>query len=120
MHTFFLVDPVPPLQCIVCVGDDLGRLIQELNLLCLNAGNQKVEVASKFFIGFHGKNNEYIDDISLVAYKVLTSLSGFWFDLFTSVPWSYFDVLAYQASGASILNISCGFRPSSISQKSPE
>ena len=58
-------------------------------------------MASKFFIGYFEKNEQYVDDISIVAYTVLTSPSGFWFDLFTSVPWSYFDVMAYQASGTS-------------------
>lgn len=56
----------------------------------------QVDVASQFFVGFYGGNGQYIDDISAVARKVLTSVNGFWFDFFTSVPWSYLDLLAYR------------------------
>ena len=43
---------------------------------------------------------DYVDSYARIAMKNLTSLSGFWFDCVTSMPWSYMDSLAYQASAA--------------------
>ncbi len=38
---------------------------------------------------------EYMDDWETVIIMTLKSLSGFWFDAFTSIPWSYLDLQLY-------------------------
>ncbi len=47
-------------------------------------------------MGYYEKNENYVDNILTVAITVVTNPAGFWFDLFTSIPWSYFDMLAYR------------------------
>ena len=56
----------------------------------------KFEAISQFFVGYFDANEKYVDSLLAVALKNFSSLSGFWFDLLTSVPWSYFDMTAYQ------------------------
>ncbi len=43
---------------------------------------------------------EYVDDWNKVVAKTLRSLSGFWFDTFTSIPWSYLDLQLYMVPTA--------------------
>jgi hypothetical protein len=40
-------------------------------------------------------NQEYEDDFRTVVLANLTSLSGFWFDCVTSIPWSWLDLHIY-------------------------
>ena len=56
----------------------------------------KFEAISQFFVGYFDANEKYVDSLLAVALKNFSSFSGFWFDLLTSVPWSYFDMTAYQ------------------------
>jgi hypothetical protein len=37
----------------------------------------------------------YIDDFAWIVKKNLFSLTGFWFDCVTSIPWSCFDLYEY-------------------------
>jgi hypothetical protein len=53
---------------------------------------KQIEVMLQFFLGVTDKSEVYCDDIRLIALRNLTSLGGFWFDLITSIPWSYFDL----------------------------
>ena len=53
------------------------------------------EVTLQFFTGVYTEDLEYIDDWETVVVKTLKSLSGFWFDSFTSIPWSYLDLQLY-------------------------
>jgi hypothetical protein len=59
---------------------------------------KQFEVMLEFFMGATDKSENYCDDIQLIAVKNLTSLGGFWFDLFTSIPWSYFDLDSFRVS----------------------
>jgi hypothetical protein len=53
------------------------------------------EVTLQFFAGVYTEDLEYIDDWGTVVVMTLKSLSGFWFDTFTSIPWSYLDLQLY-------------------------
>ena len=37
----------------------------------------------------------YVDDFSRIVMRNVLSVSGFWFDLITSIPWSYVDLGFY-------------------------
>lgn len=56
----------------------------------------QLEVASQFFIGHFDNSETYFDDMKMIMIRNFTSISGFWFDLVTSIPWSYLDVNAYK------------------------
>jgi hypothetical protein len=58
--------------------------------------DQQVEVASQFLVGITDKSERYCDDIKQIAAEKITSISGFWFDLCTSIPWSFFDFDAHK------------------------
>ena len=62
----------------------------------------KFEAISQFFIGYFDANEKYVDSLLAVALKNFSSFSGFWFDLLTSIPWSYFDMIAYQVNASLI------------------
>jgi hypothetical protein len=47
------------------------------------------------FTGIINGVENYVDDPMEVLHRKLTSLSGFWFDFVTSLPWSYLDLHAY-------------------------
>jgi hypothetical protein len=53
------------------------------------------EVSLQFFTGVYTEDLEYLDDWKTVVVRALKSLSGFWFDTFTSIPWSYLDLQLY-------------------------
>ena len=38
----------------------------------------------------------YVDDIKTIAKKYVSSINAFWFDIATSLPWSYLDYYAYR------------------------
>jgi hypothetical protein len=54
-----------------------------------------VEAFTQFFIGAFDTDMTYIDDLRRIVRRNLLSLSGFWFDCVTSIPWSYVDVSFY-------------------------
>jgi hypothetical protein len=56
----------------------------------------QMEVFSQFFIAYYDNNGAYVDDMREVAKRYTMSFSSFWFDLSTSLPWSYLDLYAYQ------------------------
>ena len=49
-------------------------------------------------MGEFDETGTYVDDFGAVARNYVLSYSGFWFDSITSIPWSYLDLYAYQAS----------------------
>jgi hypothetical protein len=55
----------------------------------------QIEVILQFFIGTENADMTYNDDILSIARRNLCSLSGFWFDCVTSIPWSYLDLHFY-------------------------
>ena len=55
----------------------------------------QVEVLLQFFVGYYSVEMAYYDDFYLLVRKNLLSLSGFWFDCFTSIPFSYMDLTIY-------------------------
>ena len=52
----------------------------------------------QFLVGEFDETGTYVDDFGAVARNYVLSYSGFWFDSITSIPWSYLDLYAYQAS----------------------
>jgi hypothetical protein len=56
-----------------------------------------MDVVFQFLTGCYVEP-DYLDDFSRIATRNLSSVSGFWFDCVTSMPWSYMDYNAYQAS----------------------
>ena len=55
----------------------------------------QIEALSRFGVGSYLANQEYEDDFRVIALGNLTSLSGFWFDCITSIPWSWLDLQIY-------------------------
>jgi hypothetical protein len=47
-------------------------------------------------MGILDVSDTYCDNIKEIAVKYFTSFSGFWFDLITSLPWSFNDLYAHQ------------------------
>lgn len=52
------------------------------------------EIFCQFFIGYYDKNGAYVDEMGLVARKYCKSFTAFWFDIITSLPWTYLDYIA--------------------------
>ena len=52
----------------------------------------------RFFVGTYNVDMTYDDDMVSVARKNLLSVSGFWFDCVTCIPWSYMDLRVYLVS----------------------
>jgi hypothetical protein len=50
---------------------------------------------SQFFIGSFEDSPSLLNDFLLVLLRNFTSISGFWFDCITSIPWSFIDFRAY-------------------------
>ena len=57
------------------------------------------EVFTQFFIGTFEDSPSLLNDFALVLLRNFTSVSGFWFDCVTSIPWSYLDYGAYTVRG---------------------
>ena len=66
-----------------------------------------MEIVLQFLTGSLDMSETYCDDFSLIAAKYLLSISGFWFDFFTSLPWSFNDLYAYKVT-ISCLNMFSG------------
>ena len=62
---------------------------------CLTSTARQVEALLRFGVGSYLANQEYEDDFRVIALGNLTSLSGFWFDCITSIPWSWLDLQIY-------------------------
>ena len=56
----------------------------------------QIEIVFPFLTGTLDASHTYCDDFQAIAKKYLTSLSGFWFDFLTSLPWSFNDLYSYQ------------------------
>ena len=55
-----------------------------------------MEVVVPFFMGKLDVSDTYCDDIREIARNYVTSLTGFWFDFLTSLPWSFNDLYTLQ------------------------
>jgi hypothetical protein len=55
----------------------------------------QVEAFTQFFLGYFEEDMTYQDDFLVSLRKNLSSISGFWFDCVTSIPWSYIDLNFY-------------------------
>jgi hypothetical protein len=55
----------------------------------------QIEAFVRFFVGAHNVDMTYDDDAASIARKNLASVSGFWFDCATSIPWSFMDLRVY-------------------------
>jgi hypothetical protein len=55
----------------------------------------QIDVALQFFVGVFTEDLQYVDDWRAVFFKTFTSVSGFWFDSFTSIPWAFLDLQLY-------------------------
>jgi hypothetical protein len=47
-------------------------------------------------------SEKYCDDFRVISAKYLSSFGGFWFDVVTSIPWSFNDLYAYQVVNAAL------------------
>ena len=56
----------------------------------------QMEIVFNFFTGSLDMSETYCDDIRLIAPKYIAAPGGFWFDVATSLPWSFNDLIAYQ------------------------
>ncbi len=54
-----------------------------------------MEAFVQFFLGRYSEDLTYEDDLLVSLQRNLTSVSGFWFDCVTSIPWSYMDLHQY-------------------------
>ncbi len=57
-----------------------------------------MEVVVPFFMGTLDTSDTYCDDFRKIAINYLTSLTGFWFDFLTSLPWSLNDLYTIQVA----------------------
>ena len=55
----------------------------------------QAECAVQFFVGVWDEGGGYTDDVRVIALRNAASLTGFWFDCMTSIPWSYIDLKFY-------------------------
>ena len=56
------------------------------------------EVFSQFFIAYYDNRGIYVDELISVVTNYTGSVTRFWFDIGTSIPWSYLDFLADQVT----------------------
>ena len=57
-----------------------------------------MEIVLQFCIGSMDISEKYCDDFRVISAQYISSFSGFWFDVVTSIPWSFNDLYAYQVS----------------------
>jgi hypothetical protein len=57
---------------------------------------RKLEILLQFVTGSMDISETYCDNFKVIAFKYISSMSGFWFDFTTSLPWSFNDLYAYQ------------------------
>ena len=58
-------------------------------------GGGQVEAFTQFFLGYYNHDMTYQDDLLVSVRRNLSSVTGFWFDAVTSIPWSYMDMHFY-------------------------
>ena len=75
-------------------GIEVNRTSHASYVVLLNLCLQ-CEVLLQFFTGSLDASDRYCDDIRVIAFKYSTSLTGFWFDFVTSLPWSFNDLYSY-------------------------
>ena len=55
----------------------------------------QTEIIINFVVGAYDNDSIYVDKFSWVTRRYLLSLTGFWFDSITSIPWSCMDLQSY-------------------------
>jgi hypothetical protein len=55
----------------------------------------QVEAFAQFLIGSYNTDMSYVDDFGSIVMRNMLSVTGFWFDLVTSIPWAYVDLSFY-------------------------
>ena len=53
---------------------------------------RQFDIILQFFTGVHNEDMSYCDDVRKIALYNLASITGFWFDCVTSIPFSYIDL----------------------------
>ncbi len=76
----------------------ITRILQIIQHLIPKILRLQMEVVVPFFMGKLDVSDTYCDDIRVIARKYLASLTGFWFDFLTSLPWSVNDLYTLQVS----------------------
>ena len=61
----------------------------------------QLEILLQFLVGTYDQDLNYVDDWKFVLKLNLSSISGFWLDCLTSIPWSWMDMHAYLVCRAS-------------------
>ena len=56
----------------------------------------QVDIILQFFTGVHHEDLSYCDEWKSIALRNLRSVTGFWFDVVTSIPFSYLDIYFHQ------------------------
>ncbi len=77
-----------------------------------------MDVLTQFFVGVYTEDLVYIDDWQTVVLMTFKSVSGFWFDSFTSIPWSFLDLQLYMVLSLAHGSLSLSCRISSPSSPS--
>ena len=65
------------------------------NLLLIFTLATQFEALLQFGVAVYKEDMEFIDDWGTIALRNLLSVSGFWFDCVTSIPWSFMDLHYY-------------------------
>ena len=68
------------------------HLFSELWLYSKHTAVEQLDIILQFFTGIHNEDLSYCDDMRKIALYNLSSLTGFWFDCVTSIPFSYMDL----------------------------
>jgi hypothetical protein len=58
--------------------------------------SRQIEIVLQFCTGTIDVTDTYCDNFSVISTNYLASPRGFWFDVITSIPWSYNDLYAYK------------------------
>jgi hypothetical protein len=81
---------------LVIFGTFRSRLIMANHDCPFQICLRQSEIVLQFCTGSLDISEKYCDDFRVISAQYLSSLSGFWFDLATSIPWSFNDLYVYQ------------------------
>jgi len=86
---------IVPVQICLWSYDDPCNAFATLNFDVIVDTFFLVEAFTQFFLGYYEEDMTYQDDLIVLLKRNLSSLTGFWFDCVTSIPWSYIDLHFY-------------------------
>jgi hypothetical protein len=75
-----------------------------VNVADLLSGPQ-IEAFVQFGVAVYNEDMQFIDDWRAIAARNLMSISGFWFDSGTSIPWSFMDLHFYLVQNSQLLSV---------------